>query len=54
MEFSIIISSLESVVGKSLVNGTYRPKLHSVLFGEELMNEVTVYSLFVSFETIIP
>lgn len=50
--FAIIMASLECVVGKTTVNQALRPKLHSVLFGEELMNEVTVYSLFVSYLTL--
>lgn len=42
---------MECVVGKSIINEHYRPKLHSILFGEALMNEVTIYSLFVTFTT---
>jgi NhaP-type Na+/H+ or K+/H+ antiporter len=46
--FAIIMSSVECVVAKSIVDIHYRPKLHNILFGEELMNDVTVYSLFVA------
>ena len=43
------MSSIENVIGKTSVNTYRRNKLSSVLFGEELMNDVTVYALFVSF-----
>lgn len=46
--FALIISSLEGVVGRATVNHHYRPKLHSVLFGEEMINDLTIYSLFIS------
>lgn len=49
MYFSIIMTSMESVAGRSIVNKNLRPKLHGILFGEELLNEVTIYSLFVTF-----
>lgn len=46
--FALIMSSLDGVVGKNTVNHHYRPKLYSLLFGEEMLNDLTIYSLYIS------